>query len=104
MQQEMQALALERAKLELQALQVQIQLDQAKAITEQAKAMQYQAMADKTDLDFIEQESGVKQEREMELRAEQAKSQMELAQMKLQSNDLDRQLDLTKEMIKARSK
>ena len=104
MQQEMQALALEKAKLELQALQVQIQLDQAKAITEQAKAMQYQAMADKTDLDFIEQESGVKQEREMELRAEQAKSQMELAQMKLQSDDMDRQLDLTKEMIKARSK
>jgi hypothetical protein len=103
MQQELQMLALEKAKLELQELQVKIALDEAKIATEQAKAMQAKADADMKDLNFVEQEAGVKQEREMALRAEQAKSQMELKAMELQDRDNDRQLDLVKEMIKART-
>lgn len=53
-------------------------LDQMKAITEQARARLMGSDADMKDLDFVEQESGVKQERQKELHGEQARSQMQL--------------------------
>lgn len=49
--------------------------------TEEAKASNLQSDTDLKDLDFVEQESGVKQEREKELRAEQANSQARLAML-----------------------
>ncbi len=104
MEQEMHAIAMEKAKLEVQALEAQVMLDQAKAMVEQSKAAYYKSMTDKSDLDFLEQEAGIKQEREMELRGEQARSQERLAMIKMESDDLNRQVDLTKEMLKARSK
>jgi hypothetical protein len=57
------------------------QLDGAKAGTEGAKQRQLGSTADKSDLDFVEQESGVTQERAKELHGEQARSQMQLKEM-----------------------
>jgi hypothetical protein len=53
-------------------------LDQAKALTEQAKARQLGSSADKQDLDFVEQESGVTQERDLQKQGEQARANMGL--------------------------
>lgn len=53
-------------------------LDQMKAISEQARARLMGSEADMKDLDFVEQESGVKQERAIQLHGEQARSQMQL--------------------------
>lgn len=49
----------------------------AEAELDKAKARQAQSTADTADLDFMEQESGVKQEREKELLGEQAQSNLE---------------------------
>lgn len=70
----------------------QANLDVAKIGTEQAKASNLQSDTDLKDLDFVEQESGVKQEREKELRATQAQSQADLAviQHKLKSKEQDK--------------
>lgn len=53
-------------------------LNQARAITEQARARLMGSEADLRDLDFVEQETGVKQERQKELHGEQARAQMDL--------------------------
>ena len=50
-------------------------LDNAKAITERAKAKKTNSEANKTDLDLVEQESGVEQERALQLVSQQAESQ-----------------------------
>ncbi|SUA63329.1 Uncharacterised protein [Oligella urethralis] len=79
-------------ELELQMAQAKIEVELAKAAqmrasaglaetkvgTEMAKAANLQSDTDMKDLDFVEQEMGVKHERDKELRAEQAKSQAEL--------------------------
>jgi hypothetical protein len=49
----------------------------AEAELDKAKARQVHSQADQQDLDFTEQESGVKQEREKELLSEQAQSNLE---------------------------
>jgi len=56
-------------------------LNQAKAVTEQAKAKYMQADTDQKSLDFIEQESGVKQERDLQKQGEQARANMKLKQV-----------------------
>jgi hypothetical protein len=82
----------QKAQLELALLQAQIATEQARAAsfgaqanlntvkqgTESAKANHLQAAADKTNLDFVEQESGVTQERSLQGLQEQAKSQLAL--------------------------
>ena len=101
----------EKAMLEIELLKAQIAatqgkaiesesgaaLDQAKADTEQVKQRLLSSQADKTDLDFVEQESGVKQERDLEKQGEQARAQSVL---KL----IDMRKDLLKEAIKASAK
>ena len=81
-------MAQQKAMLELQLLQAQIekeksltaenyataQLNAQKAGTEGTKAASLQANTDKTNLDYIEQESGVTQERELQKTGEQAKA------------------------------
>lgn len=57
------------------------QLDQAKAQESIAKAADIQGAADLKNLDFVEQESGVKQERDLEKHGEQARSNMALKAM-----------------------
>lgn len=81
-----------RAQLELQLLQAQIATEQAKAAqyatnaqlhqvkqgTEVAKSNALNASADKTNLDFLEQESGVAQERNLQALDRQAEGQARL--------------------------
>jgi len=55
--------------------QVNTQLTAAKIGTEQAKARQLASDADNKDLDYVEQESGVKQERDLQKIGRQAESQ-----------------------------
>jgi hypothetical protein len=63
-------------------------LAQAKAITEQARAALLGSQADQSDLDFVEQESGVKQERDKELQGAQAAGNIELEKVKQQGEQL----------------
>jgi hypothetical protein len=83
-------------------------LHQAKMGTEGAKAAHLQSDTDLKNLNFIEQESGVTQERAKELHGEQARSQAELKlvehQLQSQENERDRQNDLIKEYVKSRNK
>lgn len=74
-----------RGKLaEMQANAVKLesgsQLDQARAGTEIAKQGFIKSETDQKNLDFVEQESGVKQERELQKHGEQARSQAQLKQ------------------------
>jgi hypothetical protein len=85
MQQKIQELEMLKLQGEIELLfgkvdetRAKVILDQAKAITEQARARMLSSDADLKDLDFVEQESGVKQERQKELHGEQARAQMQL--------------------------
>lgn len=75
------------------------QLNMAKSTTEGAVAANVQSDTDLKNLDFVEQESGVKQERAKELHGEQARSQAEL---KTKEHDFAREArehDLLKEYV-----
>lgn len=79
----------ERAMLELQLLRAQIANEQAQAIERQAgaqldsaKAGNVQSDTDLKDLNFVEQESGVTQEREMQKQGAQAQANMQLEALK----------------------
>jgi type IV secretory pathway VirB10-like protein len=61
------------------------QLNEAKAQTEGATTREKGSKADLNDLDFLEQESGTKQERQRELQSDKDGSQ---AQLKLLDNDI----------------
>lgn len=96
-------LAQQKAQLELMLLQAQIATEQAKAAqygtnaqlqqvkqgTEVAKAKALSANADKTNLDFLEQESGVKQERDKELldKQHQAQAQLQVVQSAIRQQE-----------------
>ena len=83
-------------QLELQKVQAEIaeiaartqehyanaQLDGAKAEETMSKARLMGSQKDKSDLDFLEQESGVTQERELQKQGEQARGNLELAKYK----------------------
>lgn len=82
----------QKAQLELMLLQMQIETERARAAsfgatanlsgqkidTEAAKAQHLRSSADKMDLDFVEQESGVTQERDLQSQRTQAESQAKL--------------------------
>ena len=83
-------IAVERAKV--MEMQAQAMLDQAKAESEMAKARHLQSAADKQDLDFVEQESGVTQERDLQKMGEQARSNIALKRMEnLYKRESDRE-------------
>jgi len=106
-------LAEEKAQLEIELLKAQIakenalamqhqssaQLDVAKVGTEQVKQGNIQSDTDIKNLDFVEQESGVKQERAKELHGEQARSQAQLKLLDRQFFKEDQQTDLLKEYV-----
>lgn len=79
------------------SLQSEAQLDQAKVGETQAKTRLMGSQADITDLDFMEQESGVKQERDKELQGEQARSNM---QRDVMQHGFKVQQDANKELMK----
>lgn len=111
-------LAQEKAMLEIELLKAQIareqahamsyqataQLNVAKSGTEQAVASNVQSDTDLKNLDFVEQESGVKQERDKELHGEQARRQMEMKRMEHDFVRETRQQDLLKEYLSRKSK
>lgn len=82
-------MAQQKAQLELQLLQMQIETERARAAsfgatanlsgqkidTEAAKAQHLRSAADMNDLNFVEQESGVKQERDLQSLHAQAATQ-----------------------------
>lgn len=98
--------------LQMQLLQAQIQSEQAKAMENQAQSFLHQAQAqslgykaenlqaqtDKTNLDFVEQESGIAHQRAIETAMAQAQGNMQLKeqehQQKLQEKILDHKLGL----------
>lgn len=53
-------------------------LDRARAITEESKARKLDSEADRNSLEFVEQESGTKQERELQKQKAQAYGNIEL--------------------------
>lgn len=91
-------IATEQAKA--MQLQASAQLDGTKAGTEQVKQGQIKSDTDLKNLDFVEQESGVKQERELQRVGEQAKSQGKLAVLQQQLKKDDQRHELLKEYIK----
>lgn len=108
----------ERMQLEIELLKSQIaentaraskydagaQLDGTKMGTEQAKAGHLKSTADKTDLDFVEQESGVKQERDLQKQGAQAEAQTKMKvtehALNVQRDDKKQETDLLKEYLK----
>ena len=79
-------------------------LDNAKVGTELAKQSQLQSETDLKNLDFVEQESGVRQERELQRIGEQARSQMEMKRMDHQFKSQEKNKDLLKEFLLNRNK
>ena len=111
-------MAQERAQLEIELLKAQIaaenaraqrdaanaQLDMAKIGTEGAKANHLKSDADLKNLDFVEQESGVKQERALQQTGEQARSQAQLKLMDQQTARESQKVDLVKEYMRNKAK
>jgi hypothetical protein len=101
---------LEIAKLEAEIAKIQsetqenyanAELDMSKSGTEQAKTRHLNSIADKTDLDFVEQESGVTQERDLQKHGAQAKAN---AGLKILDHQLKKDLAVGKELAKYRKK
>ena len=106
-QQQMQQLEIQLKMAEIEEVQARTAehyanagLDQAKAITEGAKAQDLQSTADKKNLDFVEQESGVTQERDLQKAREQSRAQ---AATKLLDFELKQRLQRQKDMRRAKS-
>lgn len=105
LQLEVELLKAQIAKENAQAMSYQAgaQLDSAKAGTEGVKAANISADTDQKNLEFVEQESGTKQARDLQKVGEQARSQ---AQLKVLDNEFrkeDRKNDLLKEYIKRKA-
>lgn len=74
-------------------------LNEAKISTEQAKQGNLQSATDKNNLDFVEQESGVTQERNLQRQGEQARSQLALKRMDHEFKKEEQKIDLLKEYV-----
>jgi hypothetical protein len=96
--------ALLEAKLNTERAQAQYylsnsKLDEAKVGTEFAKQEQMQSETDLKNLDFVEQESGVHQARELQRIGEQARSQVELKKLDHQFKSQEKNKDILKEFL-----
>jgi hypothetical protein len=94
-QQEIQKLTVEKLRAEVAKLQAEAQLGNARAGTEAVKQNHIQSDKDLKDLDFVEQESGVKQARDLEKQGAQARAQAE-------TKVIDHQLNMQTEHLKGR--
>ncbi len=95
-------IAQEKARLEVELLKAQIQstyasaqedmsgarLDEAKASVEMSKSRQISSQADMQDLDFVERQSGISHQRDLEHVSQQSKAQ---AETKILEHELNRQ-------------
>ena len=105
-----------KAELEIALLEAQIeneraqtlqyqtnaQLNNAKVTTEGAKAGNLQSDTDIKNLDFVEQESGVKQERDLQKVGEQARSQVQLKLIDRDTHHEKHKVDLLKHYLTTR--
>ena len=91
--------ALLEAQLENEKAEAQLKL--AKASTEGVKASNVQSDTDLKNLEFVEQESGVKQERDLQKISRQAESQTQLKAIDAGIQDNKHKHDVLKEFIKA---
>jgi hypothetical protein len=111
LQQRIRELEIEKLEAEIANLYAQgnqrnaaANLSETKRGTETVKAENLQSKTDQQNLDFVEQESGVKQARELEKSGQQASAQV---QLKLLDNGIQREKqekDLLKEYLKQRTK
>ena len=106
-----------KAELEIELLEAQIanerahanermadaQLTTTKAGTETVKQGQIKSDTDLKNLDFVEQESGVKQERDLQKQGAQARAQGQMKVIDHQFRREDRQFDLMKERLKRKA-
>lgn len=95
-QEMMQQLEMQRMQLEVAEIQAKIQKLQTASQLDMAKVGELGANSDLKSLDFIEQESGVKQERDLELQGAQARAQ---AQTKIVEHGLKMEQDRQKGLI-----
>lgn len=111
MQQKIQELEIKKLEAEIAKLMAETtklqsgaNLDVAKAGTEQARANHLAADADLKNLDYVEQESGVTQERELQKQGAQARAQtfLKLANRDLEQQKLDNELIKTYMQVKAK--
>jgi len=82
--------------------QADAQLAGAKSGTEGAKQQHLKSDTDLMNLDFVEQESGVKQERNLQSIGEQARSQAQLKGLDIDSKRENKRMDVLKEYLKSR--
>lgn len=80
------------------------QLNQAKVGTEQVKQGNLQSDTDQKNLDFVEQESGVKQERDLQKQGAQARAQAQLKVLDHQFKEKEMQKDLLKTYLQSKKK
>jgi hypothetical protein len=106
MQQQLQQLEMMKLQEEIKLIQAKTasemanaQLSSAKINTEGAKAGNLASDTDMKNLDFVEQETGTKQARALELHGEQARSQAQLKMLDRQFQQEDKKQDLIKEFI-----
>ena len=113
--QRLRELEIEKAMAEIEEIRARAmahaataQLNGVKQGTEVAKAENLRSDTDQKNLDFVEQETGVKQERAKELHGEQARAQGRLKLLEKdidrEENDKDRKVDLLKEYLKSKAK
>lgn len=95
-QEMMQQLEIQRMQLEVAEIQAKIQKLQTAAELDMARASDLGASSDLKSLDFVEQESGVKQERDLQKQGEQARAQ---AQTKVIDHELQMARDRQKGLI-----
>lgn len=108
-------LAQEKAQLEIELLKAELaetqakaqqlaasaQLDMAKSGTEEVKQDNIQSNTDLMNLDFVEQESGVKQERDLQKQGEQSRAQ---AETKVLDHELQKERDNEKNLANLASR
>jgi len=104
MAQQVQQLEMAKMQAEVELLKAEAMERQAAAMERQAKAVLLQGEADQGNLDFVEQESGVKQERDLQKGMAQAQGNIALEREKVQhqkeEKDKDRKVDMMKELMR----
>ncbi|QPG06972.1 chromosome partitioning protein ParB [Salinimonas marina] len=82
LEQQKQQLEIQKLQIELAELQSKVGVNQSTAELNMARADEVSSKADLNNLDFVEQESGVKQERDIQKHGEQARSNAQLEVIK----------------------
>ncbi len=95
---------IEKEKAMAMQFQSSAQLDSAKAQTEGFKQGNLESDTDLKNLDFIEQESGVKQERDIQKQGLQSNAQMEMKRMDGEHQRESKKYDLVKQYMASKKK